>query len=96
MASRKRCQIHDSGHAGEVLENDARGAERNLASLAVRRPRCDFADVIFGDEEAVVASQGALEQNADGVGQMGRGNAVGVEGVKGEILATDTEGLAVR
>ena len=89
----KCCQIHDSGHAGEVLENDARGAERNLASLAVRRPRCDFPDVILGDEEAVVASQSALEQNADGVGQMGRRDAVGVEGVKGEILATDTKGL---
>ena len=63
----QRRQIHHGRHPGEVLKDDAGRAEWNLTSLTVWSPSGNLANVVLGDEEAVVASQRALQENADGI-----------------------------
>ena len=77
----QRSQVNHGRHAGEILKNHAGGSEGDLPSLPVGRPRGDLSNVVLRDEETVVASQGALQQDADGIRQMRRGDAVGVKGV---------------
>ena len=89
----QRSQIHHGGYTGEVLKDDTGRSEGNLTALAVGRPCGDLANVILGDEEAVVASQGTLQENANGVGQMSGGDAVGVECIQREVIAANAEGL---
>ena len=90
----QRSQIHHGGNTGEVLEDDTRGSERNLAALTVGRPCGDLANVRFGDEEPIVSAQRAFKENTDRVRKVSRGNTVGIEGVKRVVIATDSEGLA--
>ena len=90
----KSCQVHHGRHAGEVLKDDSGRAEGDLATLAVGCPCGDLANVLLGDEEPVISTQSAFEENADGVGEVSRGNAVGIKGVKCEVIAANAEGLS--
>ena len=86
-------QINDGRDPREVLKNHTRRAERNLASLAVRRPRRNRSDVLFGDEETVMTTQCAFEKNADGIREVTRWHTVGVKRIKRVVIAADAEGL---
>ena len=59
-----RGQIDHAGHAGEVLQQDARRHERDfLLADGLRRPRRQRLDVGLLDEAGVFAAQQVLEQN---------------------------------
>ncbi len=65
-----RCQIHHRGHAGEVLQQDARGHERDL--LVRRRfgvPLGERADIFGLHRFAIFEAQQILQQDAQGVRQ---------------------------
>ena len=85
-------QVNHGWHAGEVLQNNARGAEGNLGALAVGRPCGNPFDVVFGDQEAVVAPKCALEENPNGVRQVAGLNAGSIQSIKRKIVATNIEG----
>ena len=81
-------EVHDAGHAGEVLEHHARGHERDLgARSALAVPPAELADVVLGDDAAAGEAEGVLEQDADGEGKaVELGDALfgqGVEAVDG-------------
>ena len=60
-------EVDDRGHAGEVLHQDARGHELQLACSGLsRRARAigQRADVVGGDVGAVFASKEVLEQDS--------------------------------
>ena len=59
-----RREVDDRRHAGEVLEQDARGRERDLARrLGAGVPRRDRLDVRGRDGDAVLAPEEVLEQD---------------------------------
>src|ERR1041385_5333981 len=61
-----RGQIHHARHAGEVLEDDAGGQERNLAAGGRgRAPAGERGDVLRGHEAAPRVAQGVFEQHPD-------------------------------
>ncbi len=63
-------EVHDRGDAGEVLQQDATGRERDLLrGLGRRYPGRDCLDVVRGDVRAVLVPQHVLEQDAQRVGQ---------------------------
>ena len=66
-------EVDDGGHAGEVLQEDARGREGDLALLAgVGAPVRQRLDVLARDGVAVLAAQQVLEQHPLGERQAGR------------------------
>src|SRR5690606_19150828 len=63
----QRGQVDDAGHAGEVLQNDACGLERNLDFAgAVSAPACDGFDRLLGDLEPIGLAKSRLEQDTNG------------------------------
>jgi hypothetical protein len=65
-------QVHDRGHAGEVLEDHPGGHEGQLHVLRSRRvPGPEVLHVLRGDELAVDAPEDSLEQDLDREGQAG-------------------------
>ena len=87
-------EIHDGGHAGEVLEENAGRRERDL----FLRPRPDVplregADVVCVDEAAVLATQQVLEQDFQRVRQPGD---FGEPGPLERRQAEDIDGRAAR
>ncbi len=61
-----RGEIDDAGHAGEILEQDARGHERDLALRgALHVPFRKLLDVGGLDEPAVLLAQQILEQDLE-------------------------------
>ncbi len=63
-----RREVDHAGHAGEVLEHDARGAERHLhGGGRLRVPAREPEHVLLGDDEAVHVAQRRLEDHADRV-----------------------------
>ncbi len=57
-------QIHDRGHAGEILHQHARRHERNFVRrLGVRLPARHGLDLPAGHRGAVLAPQQVLEKN---------------------------------
>ena len=63
-------EVDHRGNTGEVLHQDARGHERDVASGP--RPRGERNDVLVGDVARPRTSQQVLEQDAHRVGQTGR------------------------
>ncbi len=60
-----RREIHHCGHAGEVLQHDARRVERDLGvGLGLGIPGQQRLDVLLGDDLAVFEAQQVLEQDA--------------------------------
>ena len=82
--------------AARTGQNNARGAEWNLGALAVGRPGGNPFDVVFGDQEAVVAPKCALEENPNGVRQVAGWNAGSIQSIKRKIVATNGEGRCRR
>ena len=65
-----RRQVHDRGHAGEVLHQHARGRERDLLGRLVGGdPLGDGLDVLACDVLAVLGPQQVLEQDLQRVRQ---------------------------
>jgi hypothetical protein len=63
-------QVHEAGHAGEVLEDDARGGEGDLlGGLRGGVPRRERLDVVAPDRDAVLVAQQVLEQHLQAEGQ---------------------------
>ncbi len=63
--------VDDDGHAGEVLQDHARGLERQLHGLGrLRVPGGEALDVGLGHAEVVAVAQDRLEQHPDRVGQL--------------------------
>ena len=61
-----RGEVHDRGHAREVLEDDARGQERHLGlARAARAPRGQGPHVVLGDDVAARMPEHVLEQDLD-------------------------------
>ena len=87
-------QVHDGGHAGEILKNHTGRAKGDFASLSVRRPCGNGTNVLLRDEETIVTTQRALQQNPHRIGEVRGGNTVGIQGIKREIIATDSEGAS--
>jgi len=68
-----RGKIDDRRHAGEVLEEDARGHEGDLLLRLGRQvPAGQRLDVVAVDEPAVLTAQQVLEQDLERVRQTGR------------------------
>ena len=66
----QRGEVDDARHAGEVLQDHARGRERDLLrGLRVRVPRRERLDVLAPDADAVLVAQQVLEQHLQGEGQ---------------------------
>ena len=60
--------MRDARHAGEILEDHARGLERDLDGLArLRRPRGEAFHVVLGHLVAVAIAQRGLDEDADGI-----------------------------
>ena len=65
-----RGEVDDGRHAGEVLEEDAGGHERDLLRRLARDvPPGERPDVVGVDEPAVLAPEQVLQQDLQGVGQ---------------------------
>jgi hypothetical protein len=63
-------EVDDDGDAGEVLEEDARGRERDLAVAAgVGLPACKRLDVAARDRSAVLGAEEVLEQDPEREGE---------------------------
>jgi hypothetical protein len=63
-------QVDDCGHAGEVLQDDARRGEGDLGvGLSLGVPVEQRVDVLAGDVYAVLVAQQVLQQDAQRVGQ---------------------------
>ena len=61
-----RGEVDDRGHAGEVLEHDARGHERDLGlARAARAPGGERRDVLLADDAAAGVAQRVLEQDLE-------------------------------
>ena len=61
-----RGEVDDRGHAGEVLEHDARGHERDLRlARAARAPGRESRDVLLADDPAAGVPQRVLEQDLE-------------------------------
>eukprot|EP00760_Papus_ankaliazontas_P031102 PhM_4_TR5182/c1_g1_i1/m.99095 len=58
-------EVHHGGHTGEVLHEDASGAEGDLDLLGRRLPVHNVLDVLRGDAEVVAVAGDALEEDAD-------------------------------
>ena len=82
-------KVDHGGHAGEVLKDHPRGAEGNLASLAIGRPAGDGAHVFLADEEAVEVAQRTLEEHAHAVRKRGGVHTGSIEGVEGVVMAAE-------
>jgi len=66
-------QVHDAGHAGEVLHDDPGRGELDLGVRLGRRvPGGQRADVAGGDVRAVLSAQQVLQQDLERVGQSSR------------------------
>src|SRR6185312_4980527 len=64
-------QVHDAGHAGEVLHDHAGGGELDLGARLRRGiPVGQGQDVILGDVGAVFGAQQVLCKHLDGVGKL--------------------------
>jgi hypothetical protein len=69
-------EVDDAGYAGEVLQHDARGQERQLAGLGLGRvPAGQALDVLAAHAIAVDVADQRLEQDADRHGQAGKVDA---------------------
>ena len=67
-----RREIDDARHAGEVLEDDTRGLERNLRLCRLDGvPCCQRPDVGLGHLVVVAGSQQRLEDHPDRIGKPG-------------------------
>ena len=65
-------QIHHAGHAGEILQQDARGHERDFALRGTLHvPRRQRLDVGLLDEPAILVPEQILQQNLERVRQAG-------------------------
>ena len=90
-------EIHHAGHAGEVLEEHARRAERDLAIFGpFHVPRRHRAHIVLLHERAVLVAQQVLEQNLKRKRQASYG-AAGERGERVEpidrvVLSVDREG----
>ena len=63
-------QVAQQRYAGEVLQDDARDDERNLAGALGRRlPAGEFAHVLLGDAAAIAVAQQGFEHDAQGNGE---------------------------
>ena len=68
-----RRKIYDSGHAGEVLHQDARGHVGDLAGgLSLGVPLRQEADVVGGDGSSVLVTEQVLQQDAQGKRKPGK------------------------
>ncbi len=65
-----RSEIDDAGDASEILEDDARGRERDFVGRRRRRiPVQERFDVGPGDVHAILEPQQVLQENLQGIGQ---------------------------
>src|SRR5690606_7430610 len=65
-----RGQVHDAGHAGEVLHEHAPGGELDLdLRLGLRVPGGERPHVVGGDVRAVLGAQQVLGEDLQAVGQ---------------------------
>ncbi len=66
-------EVHDAGHAGEVLHDHAGRRELDLLrGLRLRVPAAERPDVVGGDVRAVLGAQQVLQQDLEAVRQAGR------------------------
>jgi len=82
-----RRQVHDRGHAREVLHQDARGHERDLVVRGLPRiPAGEGLDLFGAHGAPILAAQQILEQDAQRVGQTGNRKAALLERREAEDL----------
>ena len=80
-------EVNHGGNAGEVLKDHPRGAEGNLATLAIGGPACDGAHVFFADEETVEVAQRTFEEHTHTVRKCGGVHPRSIKGVEGVVMA---------
>ena len=78
----ERREVNNRRHPCEILQDDSRRTERDFATLAVGKPRRNVANVVFRDQKPVVPSKSPFEKNANGIREVGRGNAVSIERIE--------------
>ncbi len=82
-------QIHDRGHASEVLHDHPRRHERDLACrLGLRLPACHGLDLSGSDRGAVLAAQQVFEKDFQGKRQPIEWPAGGLQRGQAEDLET--------
>ena len=90
-----RREVDDRRHAGEVLEEHARGHEGDLAvGHAPGLPGEQRLDVVAGERAAVLVSQHVLEQDLEGKGQPRGALAEGRQAVDHDLRAAHRERAA--
>ena len=62
-----RGQVHDGRNTGEVLEQDARGRERNFSCRTTRNPARQSFHIFRRHNDAILGPEQILEENAQGV-----------------------------
>ena len=62
-------EVHDGGHAGEILQEDAGGHEGNLFLRCAGFPGGEGADVVGADEVIVFVAKEIFEQDAEREGK---------------------------
>jgi hypothetical protein len=71
-----RGEVHHAGHAGEVLQEDPRGAEGDLLVHGLLHiPGGECLDVVGLHECAILVSQQVLEEHLEREGERRRGRA---------------------
>jgi len=82
-------EIDNSGHTGEILEEDTGGLERDLDTLLRGHgPVEDGLDISGLDVEVVAVADGTLEEDSDRVGELGESLVLQVEQVVVGVLGT--------
>ncbi len=82
-------QIHDRGHAGEVLHEHSRRHERDLACrFGIWLPARHGLDLLASDRDAVLAPQQVLEKNLQRQRQPLDRQAGGLQSLQAEDLET--------
>ena len=83
-------EVHDRGHAGEVLEDDPRGHERDLGlAAAARPPGGEGRDVLLAHDAAAGVAQRVLEQDLEGDGRSPEVDPEGEAGGRERVEAVE-------
>ena len=72
-------QVHDGGHSGKILQDDARGLERNLPGRRrLGAPLGERCHIALRHQRAVAVPQQSLQQHFDRERQAGHGAVAGL------------------